>query len=94
MIVRKPVDIEVRIENSHALRLQEEIELEIDGREAAQAILGDGPLLPTQSDLKYLLNRVGAFIKGVGDEEIARMTPEVRAMVADFLRSQAARFEK
>lgn len=91
MIVRKPVEVDIRIDDSRTLHLLEEIELSIDGREAAAAILGeDVPV--SEQDMKYLLNRLAAFLKGVPDERIANMSASQRLTIFSFLNDQAKRF--
>ncbi|MGC1780883.1 MAG: hypothetical protein WA708_00015 [Acidobacteriaceae bacterium] len=72
----------------------QEIEIEIDGNDAANAILnGSDDWTPEQLVRRVCNNFLSVFQK-LPDAAIAAQTPEVRKIVADVMEAQAARFRQ
>lgn len=92
MKVIKMVDVDIRIDDSRSLRLQDEIELNITPDEVVAAILE-----PAEGDdgrrVMRLINNVGIALRAFPDQVIeTQLNPEVRRFIANFLKEQLARF--
>jgi hypothetical protein len=71
-----------------------EIEIEISGEEAVQAILGDEEGWTPRQLLMRAVNNLAAFFKKLPDTIIAELHDEQRKLIADFLEEQARRFRQ
>jgi len=92
MKIERIVDIDVRVGEGRTLRMQEEVEFELDPEEAVRLVLGTSQAPETKDRLLALLNNFARFIKAVPDEAIAELSPEARQTVAGFLDGCARRF--
>ena len=47
---------------------------------------------PNRNDVMYALNSIGAFLKGLTDEQIALLSPAQHRIIGEFLYDQSKRF--
>lgn len=71
-----------------------EVEVYIDGNEIVAAMLGDTEGWKPEQLIQRAFNNIGGFMQKMPDEEIARLSPEVRDLIVKFCRMQAERFER
>jgi hypothetical protein len=88
MRIRKRVEVEA------------DVNLEIGVSDVAEAMheafaeANQGADPPPMAAIKYALNDIAIFLKGMSAENIAKLTPEAREIVRAFLTEQATRFEE
>jgi hypothetical protein len=69
-----------------------EVEIEISGEEAMQAIVDDPGDWSWDGRLKYIVNHLAQFFKQLPDDIIAQQNDGVKQIIATFFREQAERF--
>ena len=71
-----------------------EVEIEISGEEAVNAILGDQEGWTPRQLLMRAVNNLASFFKKLPDTVIAELNDAQRKLIADFFEEQARRFRQ
>jgi hypothetical protein len=71
-----------------------EVEIEISGEEAVNAILGDQEGWTPRQLLMRAVNNLASFFKKLPDTAIAELNGAQRKLIADFFEEQARRFRQ
>jgi hypothetical protein len=71
-----------------------EVEIEITGEEAVNAILGDQERWTPRQLLMRAVNNLASFFKKLPDTVVAELNGDQRKLIADFFEEQARRFRQ
>jgi hypothetical protein len=71
-----------------------EVEIEISGEEAVNAILGDQEGWTPRQLLMRAVNNLASFFKKLPDTIVAELNSEQRKLITDFFEDQARRFRQ
>lgn len=97
--IYRTVDVEVSVGEGRPLELCEDVQFEISGQEALDAVLADTEVVTDSLDLavsamafRRAINRIAAFIDAVPADVIADLSPEARRVITRWLEGTAKRF--
>lgn len=75
------------------VRLEDQdVEIDIDGNDAVQAIFGETEGWTPEQLLMRVLNNSAAFFKKIPDEQIGKISDSSRTLIANFFDEQEKRF--
>jgi hypothetical protein len=78
------------------IEISKEIEVDVSVKDISaaldEAFTAASGNEPNARNVLLALNDIAQFLKGISDEQIRSMQPSPRALVAEFLGQQAARF--